>query len=72
MDRLELKKFLRIPDEHDFIANRSVKGITTGISTTIYFQRDASGKSIARYDVVEKRSYLDGSGYLNWTKTPIE
>ena len=68
MNNTELKKFLGIPDQHEFKSGDGVMEITAGVETWNYYEIDQNGKTIAHYLIVETRDY-EGSGSLTWKKT---
>ncbi|EKT4479062.1 hypothetical protein QEL91_004798 [Pseudomonas putida] len=64
----ELKKFLRIPDQHEFRSGDGVMEITAGVDTWNFYEIDENGKTIAHYLIVETHDH-EGSGSLTWKKT---
>lgn len=68
MNRTELKKFLRIPDNHGFESGDGVSQLTRRIDTKNYYESDPSGKTIAHYLVVQTSDF-EGGGTLTWKRT---
>jgi hypothetical protein len=68
VNRTELKKFLRIPDEHEFKSGDGMIEITVGVDTWNYYEIDQSGKTVAHYLVVQTTDF-EGGGSLTWKKT---
>jgi hypothetical protein len=62
---------LRIPEAHEFRSHDGIINITTGEDVRDYYQRDETGKLIARYRVAIEAA-MDGSGSITWTKQKID